>query len=68
LSNPHWQNCVFTVSVPTRAGKSYVLQYKGALQDSAWTPLSPVSGNGSTMTLTDTTASSSQRMYRVSEQ
>jgi hypothetical protein len=38
------------------------------LQDSAWTPLSPVSGNGSTMMLTDTTASSAQRMYRVSEQ
>src|SRR5205807_2188313 len=34
LSNPRWQNGLFTVSVPTQAGKSYVLQYKAALPDS----------------------------------
>jgi hypothetical protein len=68
LSKPHWQNGVFTVSVPTTAGKTYGLQYKTALTDGTWTALPSVPGNGSIMTLTDTTASSSQRLYRVSEQ
>lgn len=68
LSNARWQNGVFTVSLPTQNGKSYNLQYKSALADSAWTSLPIVAGNGSILTLSDPSASSSQRFYRVSEQ
>ncbi len=68
LSNPRWQNGVFTVSVPTLAGKSYALQYKSGLLDSAWTPLPAVPGTGSILRLTDRSASSTQRFYRVGEQ
>ena len=68
LVNPHWQNGVFTVTVPTLAGKSYALQYKTTLFDITWTSLPAVTGNGSILTLTDSTASSTQRFYRVSEQ
>ena len=68
LANPHWEHGVFTVSVPSQAGKSYQLQYKSGLSQSAWTSLPPVAGSGSALTLTDSAASSTQRFYRVSEQ
>jgi hypothetical protein len=68
LSNPHWQNGVFTVSVPTQTGKRYQLQYLTGLSGSAWTSLPPVTGTGSNLTLTDTSAPATQRFYRVSEQ
>jgi hypothetical protein len=66
LANPHWQNGMFTVSVPTQVAKSYQLQYKIGLSES-WKSLPPVTGSGSALTLTDTDASSTQRFYRVSE-
>ena len=68
LANPRWQNGAFTVSVPTLAGKSYQLQYKTGLFDSAWTSLPAVTGTGSMLTLTDSTAAVGQRFYRVGEQ
>src|SRR5207302_9268267 len=68
LDNPRWRNGVFTVSVQTQAGKTYTLQYKVALPDTAWICLPAVMGNGSTLTLSDPTASSSQRLYRANGQ
>ncbi len=68
LSNPQWQNGVFTAAVPTQAGKSYQLQFKRALSDTAWSSLPPVAGTGSILTLIDPSASSTQRFYRVSQQ
>jgi hypothetical protein len=68
LSNSRWQNGVFTVSVPSQNGKTYGLQYKSALAESTWTLLPTTAGTGNILTLTDTSASSGQRFYRVSEQ
>jgi hypothetical protein len=68
LRNASWSDGVLTVSVPTQSGKSYVLQYKAALSQSSWSNLPAVSGTGQSMTLIDTTASDSSRVYRVSEQ
>ncbi len=37
LLNPFWSNNVFTVSVQTRTGMTYTLEYKNTLVDSNWT-------------------------------
>jgi hypothetical protein len=55
----------FSVSLPSRSGRVYVLQYKNALTDSSWVPLPPVAGTGSLLTLTNSPATDSQRFYRV---
>ncbi len=55
----------FTVSVPTRSGRAYRLEYKNALSDAAWTPFPLIAGNGRTQLLSDTTAAGAQRFYRV---
>jgi hypothetical protein len=68
LANPRWQNGAFTVSVPTLTGKTYALQYKSGLSAGAWTQLPAEPGTGSMLTLTDPSASSTQRFFRVSEQ
>ena len=61
-------NGVFGVSVFTVTGKNYVLEYKNAITDTAWTPLSTVAGNGDVVALTDPAATGSQRVYRVQVQ
>jgi hypothetical protein len=61
-------NGVFAVSVFTVSGKSYVLEYKSSLSDSAWTSLSPVTGNGDMVRLSDPSAADPQRFYRVEVQ
>ena len=55
----------FTVSVPTRSGRVYRLEYKDTLQDTNWIGLPLVAGNGAIRALTDPTATGPQRFYRV---
>jgi hypothetical protein len=55
-----------TVSFPTQAGLSYQVQRKQALGDASWSPLgAPVAGDGTTKSVTDTTAAGSG-FYRTS--
>ncbi len=68
LTQPNWSAGTFTVAVPTQSGSTYTLQYKTSLSDSTWTGLSPMAGNGSVLRLTDPSATSSQRFYRVLQQ
>ena len=57
-----------TVSFPTQTGYSYQLQYKDHLTDANWISLgSPISGNGSVQSGTDT-ATGSARFYQVQVQ
>ena len=65
MANPVKLTNRFCVSLPTRSGRVYALEYKNSLADNQWTPLPPVAGNGSFRTLTDLTADDSQRFYRV---
>jgi hypothetical protein len=65
LSNPLRTNATFSVSVATRSGRVYLLQYKDSLADSEWTALPLVPGNGSVRTLTDPSATGPQRFYSV---
>jgi alpha-tubulin suppressor-like RCC1 family protein len=65
LSNPTWSADGFSVELPTQSGRVYALEYKNSVTDNNWTALPLVAGNGGVRTLTDPTAASSRRFYRV---
>jgi len=55
-----------SISVASQAGLTYLLEYKNALNDPAWTPLPPaVTATGSVLVLQDTNAPVARRYYRV---
>ena len=60
-------NGVFTVSLPSQSGRVYALEFKNSLNIGTWTALPLVAGNGGPLTLTDPTATSAGRFYRVRE-
>jgi hypothetical protein len=55
----------FGFSLPTQNGRVYAMEYKNSLADNNWTALPLASGNGGVLTLTDSSATNSQRYYRV---
>jgi len=66
ISSPKLTGTTFTLSVPaTQVGFNYTLEYKNSLGDASWTPVQTNSGTGETITLTDTTATGSSRLYHV---
>jgi hypothetical protein len=65
LSQPKFGANSFSVSLPTQNGRVFVLEYKKSLTDSNWTALPLAAGVGGIQILTDTTATNSQRFYRV---
>jgi hypothetical protein len=55
-----------SISFTSQLGSSYLLEYKNALQDPAWTPLSPaIPATGGEMVLQDTNAPAASRYYRL---
>jgi len=68
MSNPQRVGNTFSVTINSQSGSSYVLEYKNSLGDAAWNGLSPLSGTGSQIVLTDPSASVSSRIYRVRRQ
>jgi hypothetical protein len=65
LTNPQRDANGFSITLPTRSGRVYALEYKDALAGDNWTALPLVAGNGSVQMLTDPTAPDPQRFYRV---
>jgi alpha-tubulin suppressor-like RCC1 family protein len=65
LTNPEHIGDEFRASVLSQIGKVYRLEYKNSLEGEAWTYLPLVAGNGVTLTLSDITATNSQRFYRI---
>jgi alpha-tubulin suppressor-like RCC1 family protein len=55
----------FSLTLPTQSGHVYVLEYINSITASNWTALPLVAGTGGMLTLTDPTATSAQRYYRV---
>jgi len=55
----------FAVSVDSLTGNNYILEYTDDLASGQWTPLPAVAGDGTTLTLTDPSATSAKRFYRV---
>ncbi|HVR37392.1 MAG TPA: Ig-like domain-containing protein [Methylomirabilota bacterium] len=67
ILNPALADTTFTVSVESEIGKFYTLQYKDTLEAPLWNSLPAVPGTGDTRTLTDPSATTSTRFYRVVE-
>jgi len=68
LAQPRLAGTVFSASAATQLGLDYVLEYKDSVQASVWTPAATVTGNGNTASLTDTSATSVSRYYRLRAQ
>ena len=68
MSSPLWNAGQFSVQVTTESGHDYFLEYKNALNDPNWNQADQTAGDGTPKTLTDTTASVSQRLYRIRAQ
>lgn len=61
-----WQAGKPVISFPSQLQATYSLQFKNNLTDASWTTLpGTVTGDGTTKSITDTTAASAQRFYRV---
>lgn len=56
---------VFSLSIPSRCGRIFELDYETSLAGTNWTALPYVAGNGTNLILTDPTATDAQRFYRV---
>jgi hypothetical protein len=55
-----------SITFPSQAGLNYVLEYKTALDDPAWTPLLPaMTATSGSMVLQDTNTPAASRYYRV---
>ena len=54
-----------TLSFPSTTGFTYHVEYKTALNTSAWTPLTTRAGNGSTQTVSDSNPGGQARFYRL---
>jgi alpha-tubulin suppressor-like RCC1 family protein len=65
VMNPAWSDTGFSIVVPTMSGRVYRLECKDNLSDGAWTAHALVAGTGGPVTFTDSTATGSQRFYRV---
>ena len=58
-------NQIFSAAVPTLTGRSYVLEFKTSLNQTNWTALPAINGDGTVRWLTDSTATNAQRFYRI---
>jgi hypothetical protein len=65
LHQPQLKPEGFNVSLRTRSGRVYSLEFKSRLDDELWTALPLVAGNGGIRTFVDPTATTPQRFYRV---
>jgi hypothetical protein len=65
LSNVSFAGGACSFSLPTAQGVTYAVEYKNALEEAAWKPLSTVTGNGSVQQVKDTSAAAPMRFYRV---
>jgi hypothetical protein len=58
----------FLLSFQTEPGKSYTAQYVDSLKTFNWQSLTPISGDGTTKTVTNSEPGVMQRFYRLIEQ
>jgi len=62
-----WGTNGFTVSLQTRNGRVYRLEYKNSLTSQTWSALPLQAGSGGTLPLNDPSPSALQRFYRVTQ-
>jgi hypothetical protein len=58
----------FAFTFETIAGKTYVIDFKDSLDDTAWQTLQSVLGDGNAITITKSITSASQRFFRLNVQ
>ncbi|MDB6122276.1 MAG: hypothetical protein JWQ71_1269 [Pedosphaera sp.] len=68
ILNPAHIGGATTFSFLTQAGHTHYVEYKNAITDPTWTPLTTIAGNGSSTNVTDNTASGAVRFYHVRSQ
>ena len=56
---------IFSCNVATATNLTYVLEYKNSLSDADWQPAQTKPGDGTVLSLTDSSASPSRRYYRI---
>jgi uncharacterized delta-60 repeat protein len=67
-AGPTYGSGIFSLTVPTVAGKNYTLQYVTTLGSTNWNALPPpTAGDGTVKSLYDLGATNTQRYYRVLE-
>jgi alpha-tubulin suppressor-like RCC1 family protein len=64
-ATPFFTNGLFSVSVPTRCGRVYGLEFKDSLSDAAWRASPLMCGDGNLKTVTDPAVPGKGRFYRV---
>ncbi len=57
----------FIFSFQTELGKTYAAQYVDSLTTSNWQSLTPISGDGTAKTVTNSASGAAQRFYRIIE-
>jgi hypothetical protein len=65
ISSPALTGGVFKITIATVNGVNYTLESKGALGDAAWSQGQTILGDGSVKQMSDSTATSSRRFYRI---
>ena len=65
ITGLRYSNQGFVVEVPSQSGKVFALEYRDSMLDGEWTALPLRAGTGGMLQLTDTSAPSVQRFYRV---
>ena len=63
--SPSWQPGRFRATFQTLNRRAYVLEFKNSANETNWTGLPAVPGNGSLRLLADPSAAASQRFHRV---
>lgn len=58
----------FAFGFQSQSGKHYFAEYKNALADTGWLPLSDFDGDGGLMTVTDPAPPAGTRFYRLRAQ
>jgi hypothetical protein len=65
LLNPAWEGVAFTFSFVSQSGRTYEAQFSDGLDPGDWRLLETLTGNGSTLTVTNAGPASGQGFYRV---
>jgi hypothetical protein len=68
ILNPAHSGNTTTFSFLSQAGHTHYVEYKNALTDANWTPLTTNSGDGTIQNVSDTGASGAARLYRIRTQ
>ena len=68
ILNPRYVNGSFIVTVRTTAAQTFYLESTDSLLPTSWVTQASVAGDGTLHDLTDTTATTPQRFYRIRAQ